>query len=59
MKCTIQRHCPKCGHEYICQMTDQEPGCRDFEEERCPYCDELVRVSMEYEFYTIKLEDLR
>ena len=57
MKYTTKRKCPKCGKEYMCEISEQEPGFRDVEVERCPYCNDLVRVSMEYEFFTYELEE--
>ena len=49
--------CPKCGKKFRVYETEQIPGFRDTEYMICPYCGEIVRESMEYEFTTYKMED--
>lgn len=49
--------CPKCGKKFKVYETEQIPGFRDTEYMICPYCGEIVRASMEYEFTTYKMED--
>ena len=55
MKQQQTKICPHCGREYSVEMVRQIPGCRDTEEERCPYCEEKVQESMEWEFYTRRI----
>ena len=59
MSTIIERHCSKCNRTYLCEIVEQVPGFRDTEEEICPYCGEVVRTSLEYEFHTTKIEDLK
>ena len=49
--------CPYCKKKYHCITTEQMPGFRDTEEEKCPYCGKVVRESMDYEFSTYELEE--
>lgn len=48
--------CPKCGKKFKVVETEQIPGCRFPEDMVCPYCGEVVRTSMEYEYSTFKME---
>ena len=47
--------CKKCGKVYEVIEHEQTPGCRDTEEEICPYCGHVNRESMTYEFTTSKI----
>lgn len=49
--------CPHCGKEYLLETWEQTPGFRDSVEEICPYCEKVIRKSMEYEFFTYKTEE--
>lgn len=49
--------CPKCEKKFKVYQTDQTPGFRDTEHMVCPYCGEIVRSSMEYEYATGKIEE--
>ena len=49
------RVCPHCGREYAVEEYEQVPGCRDWEEEVCPYCGETISRSMEWYFYTFEI----
>lgn len=49
--------CKKCRRRYKVYETEQIPGFRDTEYEICPYCGEINRASMEYEFSTEKMEN--
>ena len=53
---TTEKLCPFCGKRYSLTIYEQIPGFRDTEEEVCPYCNETIRTSMEYEFHTDKVE---
>lgn len=44
--------CPHCKKTFNCYRKPQIPGFRDAEDMICPYCDKLVKTSMEWEFYT-------
>lgn len=44
--------CKFCDKKYQSVLVEQTPGFRDMEDERCPYCGEVNRSSMEYEFST-------
>lgn len=54
---TVLRRCPHCGKQYIVELLEQTPGFRDSVEEICPYCGKVIRKSMEYEFFTYKIEE--
>ena len=51
------KECECCHKKFRVYETDQIPGCRFPEDLVCPYCGELLRTSLEYEFMTEKLED--
>lgn len=48
--------CKFCGKHYESILVEQTPGFKDTEEEKCPYCGGVNRVSMEYEFSTQKCD---
>lgn len=52
----VRKKCPHCGKTYICGIIAQRPGYKWREEQICPYCNKIVRTSLEFEFYTEKLE---
>ena len=49
--------CSHCEKEFKAQISRQVPGFRSPEDLVCPYCGEVLRTSMELEFYSSKLED--
>lgn len=49
--------CPNCGKKFSVFMTYQEPGCRELEEERCPYCSYICNSSFEWDYSTSKLPE--
>lgn len=48
--------CRHCGKTYKQTMISQIPGFRDREEDICPYCNEVNRSSMEWDFSNEKME---
>ena len=44
--------CPYCHKEIVVCQIEQEPGFRDVEEMRCPYCKKVITTSMTYEYVT-------
>lgn len=50
-------NCKKCNKTYKCSKTEQQPGFRDMEEERCPYCGEINDRSMEYDYFCHQLSE--
>ena len=48
--------CKKCGKKFWVEATPQVPGFRWEEDEICPYCGNINRTSMTWEFYTEKYE---
>lgn len=49
--------CPKCHKLFKCMESEQTPGFRDKDYLCCPYCGNVLRSSMEYEFFCSKLTD--
>lgn len=49
--------CRKCGKTYLQAVTEQEPGFRWSEEDKCPYCGHVAKESMSYEFHNRRSED--
>lgn len=49
--------CPHCGKKFKCTLLEQIPGYRFKEQEICPYCDAVLRESLEFEFISEKLEE--
>lgn len=54
--CIHREICPECGKTFECLYEEQTPGFRDNSDKRCPYCGKVLETSMEWEFYTNKLE---
>ena len=54
MSFTKVEKCPKCGKRFKCTYVEQTPGFRFSEDKICPHCNEVLRSSLEYEFYTEK-----
>ncbi len=50
-------NCKKCNKTYFCSRTEQIPGFRDMEEERCPYCGEINAKSMTYDYFCRQLSE--
>ena len=46
--------CPKCKKVFKVQKTRQEPGFRDMETLYCPYCNQEIEHSMEWEYHVEK-----
>ena len=46
--------CKACNKEYECVKTEQTPGFRDMEENRCPYCGNVNEKSMTYDYSCYK-----
>lgn len=55
MKRTIK--CSKCGKLFNCTFVEQEPGFREIEELKCPYCDELLAKTNQFDFLVEPIED--
>lgn len=49
--------CPKCKKKFKAYISEQKPGFKEIESMICPYCDEVAKTSMEYEFLVEKMED--
>lgn len=49
--------CPDCKNKFKVLQVKQIPGYRNMEEQVCPYCNAIVKRSMEYDFYTEKYEE--
>lgn len=49
--------CPHCERKFKVITQDQTPGFRFLEKLICPYCDKLIIESLEFEFYTKKMDD--
>ncbi|MCR5837148.1 MAG: hypothetical protein K6G88_11630 [Lachnospiraceae bacterium] len=49
--------CPKRNKPYRQYREEQMPGCRDKEEDKCPYCREVVETSMSYDYHNYPLTD--
>ena len=49
--------CPECGKEFKVLEIEQIPGFRCKEDLNCPYCNHLIKTSMEYEFIAKKEEE--
>ena len=52
-----EEECPFCHKIFMCEFTEQTPGFRWDEDMKCPYCGKVVKTSLEYEFFTYKIED--
>ena len=48
--------CPKCGKYFKVYETEQVPGFRFPEDMVCPYCGEVVKTSMEFEYKTYEVD---
>jgi endogenous inhibitor of DNA gyrase (YacG/DUF329 family) len=48
--------CPKCGKHFKVYETEQTPGFRFPEDMICPYCGEVVKTSMEFEYTTYEID---
>ena len=49
--------CKHCGKKYIQRTEDQQPGFRERDYDRCPYCGKDNGSSMEVEYLNRKLEE--
>lgn len=49
--------CPNCGKLFNCTFIEQEPGFRDIEELRCPYCKVLLTRTNRFDFWVEPIED--
>lgn len=56
INCRTIDKCKKCGKEFLVELIPQTPGFRWEEDEVCPYCGNVNRQSLEWEFYTEKYE---
>lgn len=49
--------CPKCGKRFRYSMEAQTPGFRFKEDLACPYCNHVIKSSLEFEFSVSKEEE--
>lgn len=53
----ITKTCKYCKKDYLLSVRYQTPGCRDWEDEVCPYCHRVNKSSMEWEFTTYEIDN--
>ena len=51
----IMEKCPKCGKTFELILEEHTPGFRTPEDKVCPYCNAILKTSMEYGFTTRRL----
>ena len=48
--------CPHCGKQFLVYEEEQIPGFRNLEDMICPYCNSVVKQSMEFEYRTYEIK---
>lgn len=48
----LVEYCPKCKKYFYYEREEQNPGFHSDEDMVCPYCQNVIKTSLEYEFYT-------